>query len=137
MAGSNDTKAKPVEGPTEPFKRAVVGCMRAIAGEPDLEVTFAADKPALSGHKAQLPEPPRKPTIKDVAITRGIGDALALRLACHDPAVHRARAPEGRTARAVYDAVEQARVDHVSENGWYGQLSGGDADQGDENEGDG
>jgi cobaltochelatase CobT len=102
-----------VEGPTEPFKRAVVGCMRAIAGKPDLEVTFAADRPGLSGHKAQLPEPPRKPTRNDVAITRGIGDALALRLACHDAAVHRARAPEGRTARAVYDAVEQARVEAI------------------------
>ena len=114
MAGANDIKAKaPVEGPTEPFKRAVVGCMRAIAGKPDLEVTFAADRPGLSGHKAQLPEPPRKLTRSDVAITRGIGDALALRLACHDPALHRSQAPEGRTARAVFDAVEQARVEAI------------------------
>lgn len=111
MAGSNDTKAKPTEGPTEPFKRAVVGCMRAIAGKSDLEVTFAAERPALADHKAQLPEPPRKMTAKDVAITRGIGDSLALRLACHDPAVHRANAPVGKTARSVYDAVEQARVE--------------------------
>ena len=111
MTGANDTKAKPAEGPTEPFKRAVVGCMRAIAGKPDLEVTFAADRPGLTGSKAQLPEPPRKMSAKDVAITRGIGDALSLRLACHDPIVHRAQAPEGKTARAVFDAVEQARVE--------------------------
>ena len=111
MAQSNEIKAKSAEGPTEPFKRAVVGCMRAIAGKPDLEITFAADRPALSGHKARLPEPPRKMTASDVAITRGIGDSMALRLACHNPAVHRANAPEGKTARAVYDAVEQARVE--------------------------
>jgi cobaltochelatase CobT len=112
VAGANDIKvAKGVEGPTEPFKRAVVGCMRAIAGKPDLEITFAADRPALSGHKARLPEPPRKMSANDVAITRGIGDSMALRLACHDPAVHRVNAPEGKTARAVYDAVEQARVE--------------------------
>ena len=113
MTGSNEIKAKlpAAEGPTEPLKRAVVGCMRAIAGKPDLEITFAADRPALSGHKAQLPEPPRKMTAKDIAVTRGIGDSLALRLACHDPVVHRAHAPDGRTARAVYDAVEQARVE--------------------------
>ena len=111
MAQSNEIKAKTAEGPTEPFKRAVVGCMRAIAGKPDLEITFAADRPALSGHKARLPEPPRKMTASDVAITRGIGDSMALRLACHNPAVHRANAPEGKTARAVYDAVEQARVE--------------------------
>jgi cobaltochelatase CobT len=50
-------------------------------------------------------------TARDVAITRGIGDSLALRLACHDPAVHRAHAPEGKNARAIFDAVEQARVE--------------------------
>ncbi len=111
MAGSNDVKAKAAESPTEPFKRAVVGCMRAMAGKQDLEVTFAADRPALSGHKARLPEPPRKMTATDVAITRGIGDSLALRLACHDSALHRQVAPDGKTARAVFDAVEQARVE--------------------------
>jgi cobaltochelatase CobT len=112
VAISNDApRAKPSEGPTEPFKRAVIGCMRAIAGKPDLEVSFAADRPLLSGHKARVPEPPRKMTKTDVAITRGVGDSLALRLACHDPAVHRRNAPQGKNARAVFDAVEQARVE--------------------------
>ncbi len=36
---------------------------------------------------------------------------MALRLACHDPAVHRQNAPQGKNARAVFDAVEQARVE--------------------------
>ncbi len=117
MAISNDTpRAKPIEGPTEPFKRAVVGCMRAIAGKPDLEVSFAADRPTLSQHKARLPEPPRKMTANDVAVTRGVGDSLALRLACHDPAVHRTHAPTGKNARAVFDAVEQARVEALGAN---------------------
>ena len=111
-AGTNETpRSKPAEGPTEPFKRAVAGCMRAIAATPDLEVVFAADRPLLSGHKARLPEPPRKPTANDVAVTRGLGDSIALRLACHNAAVHRATQPEGKNARAVFDAVEQARVE--------------------------
>ncbi|CAN5286987.1 cobaltochelatase subunit CobT [soil metagenome] len=110
---SSNSKANPPakESPTEPFKRAVVGCMRAIAGKPDLEVAFAADRPMLTAHKARLPEPLRKLTANDVAITRGIGDSLALRLACHDPAVHRTNAPQGKSARAVFDAIEQARVE--------------------------
>ncbi len=111
------TNTKPIqptkEAPTEPFKRALVGCMRAIAGRPDLEVVFAADRPVLSGNKARLPEPPRKPTLRDVAISRGIGDSIALRLACHDPGVHRTLQPEGKNARAVFDAVEQARVEAI------------------------
>jgi cobaltochelatase CobT len=36
-----------------------------------------------------------------------------LRLACHDPAVHRRLAPGGQQARAVFDAIEQARVEAI------------------------
>jgi cobaltochelatase CobT len=109
---TNDTsRGKPAESPAEPFKRAVTGCLRAIAGKPELEVTFAADRPSLAGLKARLPEPPRKLSRNDVAVTRGVADSIALRLACHDPAVHRQNAPRGKTARAVFDAVEQARVE--------------------------
>ena len=97
MTSNHETRARANESPpTDPFKRAVVGCMRAIAGKPDLEVTFAADRPLLSGHKARLPEPPRKLTRRDVAITRGLGDSIALRLACHDPGVHRAQRARGQ-----------------------------------------
>ena len=113
MALPNDqpTRAKPQEGPTEPFKRAVTACVRAVSGKPDLEVTFAADRPQLVGHKARLPEPPRKMSRNDVAVTRGLGDSIALRLAVHDAEMHRKIAPAGKNARAVFDAVEQARVE--------------------------
>jgi cobaltochelatase CobT len=111
MASNDAPRAKPAEGPAEPFKRAVVGCMRAIAGKSELEVIYAADRPALEGLRVRLPEPPRRLTRTDVAVTRGIADSLALRLACHDAALHRANAPRGKHARAVFDAAEQARVE--------------------------
>ena len=38
---------------------------------------------------------------------------MALRLACHDAGIHRKLAPEGQPARAVFDAVEQARVESI------------------------
>ncbi|HSM20361.1 MAG TPA: cobaltochelatase subunit CobT, partial [Hyphomicrobiales bacterium] len=97
----------------EPFKRAVTGVMRAIAGEPELAVAFGTDRANLQGTNARLPEPPRRMSEKDVAVTRGHSDALALRLACHDPAVHRTYRPEGQNARAAFDAVEQARVEAI------------------------
>ena len=83
MPSPNETppRAKPTEGPTEPFKRAVTACVRAVSGKPELEVTFAADRPQLAGLKARLPEPPRKMTKTDVAVTRGLGDSMALRIA--------------------------------------------------------
>src|SRR5918993_3284809 len=101
------------EAPAEPLKRSIAGCMRAIARKPDLEVSFASDRPALMGDKARLPEPPRKLNPADVAVIRGHSDSMALRVACHDATVHRRLAPEGQAARAVYDAVEQARVEAI------------------------
>ena len=59
------------EAPTEPFKRAVTSCLRAIAKAPELEVTFAAERPGLAPGKARLPEPARKMTRRDAAIVRG------------------------------------------------------------------
>ena len=83
------------EAPTEPFKRAVAGCVRAVAGKRDIEVAFAADRPLLLATKVRLPEPPRRLTMQEAAITRGLGDAMALRLACHDGKVHRRYLPGG------------------------------------------
>src|SRR5256886_10388935 len=101
------------ESPTEPFKRAVRGCLRAIARKPDLSVAFAAERPGIVAGKARLPEPPRKLSGADAAIVRGHADSIALKLACHDPLVHRKLVPGGQQARAVFDAVEQARVEAI------------------------
>ncbi len=114
---SSNSKAKPntKESPTEPFKRSVASCMRAIARR-DLEVTYAADKPGLAGDKARLPEPPRKLSPKDAAIVRGHGDAMALRLAVHNAKIHRSVLPDGQHARAVFEAVENARIEAIGSN---------------------
>jgi cobaltochelatase CobT len=111
--GGNSHKPTSRGARNDTFKRAVTVTMRAIARAPDLEVTFASDRPALAGAKARLPEPPRRMSGRDAAVTRGIGDSMALRLACHDAAVHRTLSPEGRDARGIFDAIEQARCDAV------------------------
>jgi cobaltochelatase CobT len=112
---SSNAKAKlPLrESPTEPFKRAVAGCLRAIARKRELDVSFAAERPGLVGGKVRLPEPSRKLSAADAAIVRGHADSIALKLACHDPKVHRKLVPGGQQARAVFDAVEQARVEAI------------------------
>ena len=114
---SNRKPPQGKESPQEPFKRAVASCMRAMARTPQLEVTFSADRPSVIGSgetaKARLPEPPRKLTPREAAIVRGHSDAMALRLACHDDAVHRRIAPQGSAARGVFEAVEQARVEAI------------------------
>jgi cobaltochelatase CobT len=113
MSSNIKPKSTAKEAPTEPFKRAVAGCLRAIAGKNEIDISFAAERPGLAGGKVRLPEPSRKLTRQEAAIVRGHADAVALRLACHDPAVHRRLVPGGQQARAVFEAVEQARVEAI------------------------
>jgi len=113
MSSNIKPKSTAKEAPTEPFKRAVGVCLRAISGKGDLEVSFASERPGLAGTKARLPEPPRRLNEREAAIVRGHADSIALRLACHDPAVHRKLAPGGQQARAVFEAIEQARVEAI------------------------
>ncbi|MPZ55472.1 MAG: cobaltochelatase subunit CobT [Rhizobiales bacterium] len=113
MASNIKGKSTAKEAPNEPFKRAVAGCVRAIARKAELEVSYAAERPGLISGKVRLPEPPRKLGRQEAAIVRGHADSIALKLACHDPAVHRKLVPGGQQARAVFDAVEQARVEAI------------------------
>jgi cobaltochelatase CobT len=96
---------------TAVFKTAMGAAVRAVAGKPDLEVSFSADRPLLTADKARLANLPRLPTRRDIAIARGQGDAMAMRLASHDPDIHRRRSPAEPEARAAFDALEQARVE--------------------------
>src|SRR5438045_7326306 len=113
MTTSNSKFRSTKEAPTEPFKRAVTSCLRAIAKAPELDVSFAAERPGLAPGKARLPEPARKMTKRDAAIVRGHADSIALKLACHDAKLHRKLMPGNPQARGVFEAVEQARVEAI------------------------
>jgi len=123
MSISNTIKNKAAEPPAEPFKRAVAACLRAIAGKPELEVGYAAEKPVIAQTRVRLPEPPRRMSKADAAILRGHADSAALRLACHNPAIHRRLLPEGDTAKAIFEAVEQARVEAIGARRMRGVAS--------------
>jgi cobaltochelatase CobT len=96
---------------SEAFKRATAGAIRAMAGQPEVEVAFQAGPASLTGARARLPSPTRGLPPAEVARLRGAADAVALRLKHHDNRVHSARSPASREARDVYDALEQARVE--------------------------
>jgi cobaltochelatase CobT len=104
-----------IENPAELFQRAVGCAMRAIAGVKgeELAVSFDSDTPSLSGDQAQLPFPARDLNALDVDMVRGSADALALRVRYHDAAAHRRVQPRGKHARAIFEAVEQARIESL------------------------
>jgi cobaltochelatase CobT len=131
VAVSNHKPPGKAESPQEPFKRAVAGCMRALAKTPGLEVVYAPERPSLIqtavGAKARLPDPPRRLDAREAAIVRGHADSMALRLACHNSDVHRRLTPQVASARAAFDAVEQARVEAIGSRRMQGVAANLDA----------
>tara|TARA_R110002110_G_scaffold10249_7_gene50180 strand:- start:1082 stop:2980 length:1899 start_codon:yes stop_codon:yes gene_type:complete len=108
------------EGPVEPFKRALTTAMRTIAENAELNVTFGTEPPGLRGLRARLPMPSRTLPPEEVAQVRGVADSYALRLAHHDEKINARLQPEGGNALAVFDAVEQARVEAIGANQMMG-----------------
>jgi len=93
------------------FRRALAGASRAIAKDPEVEVIFASDIAPASGKTARVPSPGPALERKLVAEARGAADSAALRLRFHDPRIHARSAPIDIDARAVFDALEMARVE--------------------------
>ncbi|CAH0356223.1 cobaltochelatase subunit CobT [Sphingobium sp. CECT 9361] len=99
--------------PLDSFKAVLSGAARAMARDPELEVSFTADAPHVVGKQIKVPSPARALPADQVALARGFADANALRLRHHNPKLHAASAPGDAVARAVYDAVEQARIEAI------------------------
>ena len=115
------------DSPIEPFKQAVRNTLRALGAEPELEVSYGTEAPQLKGLKARLPLPGRDLSKAEVAQTRGAADAFALRLALHDDKMHAQFAPPGSSARAIFEAAEQARVESIGANAMKGVAKNLDA----------
>src|SRR3954452_21081480 len=93
------------------FRRALAGAARAIAKDAEVEVVFASDTSSAAGKTARVPSPGPALEPRLVAEARGAADSAALRLRFHDPRLHARVAPSDVEARAVFDALELARVE--------------------------
>jgi cobaltochelatase CobT len=113
MAQAKDDRA-------ERFKGVLGAAMKTMALDPELNVSFGNEQPSLSGHKARLPQVTATTTERDIAITRGLADSFSLRLSQHKDAIHSHYLPQGKNARAVFEAVEQARIEAIGANAMPG-----------------
>ncbi|WBH15612.1 cobaltochelatase subunit CobT [Sphingomonas radiodurans] len=108
------------ETPLDRFKNVLGGASRALSDEQELELAFTADAPTQSGKHLKVPMPARSLPADQVAEARGFADGFALRLKHHDAALHLKGAPQEAVARAVFDAVETARVEALGSRGYAG-----------------
>ena len=93
------------------LRRVLAGAARAIARDPEVDVVFATETVPASGKTARVPSPGPGLEPKLVAEARGAADSVALRLRHHDAKLHARVAPIDIDARAVFDALETARVE--------------------------
>ena len=117
MSGTKDGNER-----SEAFKRATAGAVRAMSGQPEVEVAFQAGPASVAGARARLPSPTRGLPPTEVTRLRGAADAVALRIRHHDSSIHSARSPASREAREVYDALEQARVETLGSRHMAGEI---------------
>jgi cobaltochelatase CobT len=108
------------ETPLDRFKTVLGGATRALSREPEVELGFTADAPVQSGKHIKVPMPARNLPAAQVAEARGFADGFALRLRHHDAKLHARGAPAEAVARAVFDAVEGARVEALGARGYAG-----------------
>jgi cobaltochelatase CobT len=106
--------------PLESFRQVLGGTARAMAREAEVEVAYTGDAPSLVGKAIRVPMPSRNLPAEQVAEARGLADGYALRMRHHDAALHQKGAPADAVARAVFDAVEQARVEALGSKGMAG-----------------
>ena len=99
------------QSPLDALRAVLAGAARAVAHEPELELSFTTEAPSASLKQLRVPMPGRNLPREQVAEARGFADGFALRERHHDAKLHARAAPADPAARLVFDAVEQARVE--------------------------
>lgn len=109
------SKESPIS--TDNFKTVTSATLKAMACDGDLDIVYSAAQPAtgkkpLSMTQARLPDPSKT----DKALIRGIADMQALHFCHHNDKLYRRHAPLNLEARAIFDALEQARCEAIGVN---------------------
>jgi len=101
------------QSPLDALRAVLAGTARAMAREPELELSFTTEAPSASLKQLRVPMPGRNLPREQVAEARGFADGFALRERYHDARLHARSAPADANARSVFDAIEQARVEAI------------------------
>ena len=108
------------QSPLDTLRSVLAGTARAMAHEPELELSFTTDAPSASLKQLRVPMPGRNLPHEQVAEARGFADSFALRERHHDTKLHARGAPADANARSVFDAIEQARVEALGSRAMAG-----------------
>ncbi len=119
------------DNPADAFKKALAEATRTLADQPDLNVSFSIDPSTLTAENARLPQVTRRMSAQEVLLARGTADSYAMRLRFHNDTTGSKFRPSGEMARAIYDAMENARCDAMGARAMPGTAKNIDAKIGD------
>ena len=118
---------KPNDNPADPFKKALAEATKAMANEPDLNVSYSVDPAGITNDTMRLPQVTRRMTRDEVLLARGTADAYAMRIRFHNDATHARYIPQGEMARSLYEAMETARCEALGARAMPGTAGNIDA----------
>ncbi|OED43373.1 hypothetical protein AB833_03750 [Chromatiales bacterium (ex Bugula neritina AB1)] len=123
MSAKVDKSSEDLAYEIDLLKRSLSACARAVAGDETLAVSFERGRSNVEIGGTRVQDPTDGMTADELAVTRGQTDSMALWRAHHDVKIHQRTAPQEATARLVFDAVEQARVEAVGTRNLDGVAS--------------
>ena len=118
---------KPNDNPADPFKKALAEATKAMANEPDLNVSYSVDPAGITNDTMRLPQVTHRMTRDEVLLARGTADAYAMRIRFHNDATHARYIPQGEMARSLYEAMETARCEAMGARAMPGTAGNIDA----------
>ncbi|MBL8659649.1 MAG: cobaltochelatase subunit CobT [Rhodospirillales bacterium] len=108
-------------------RRVTAATLKAVSGRDDVSVVYGAGEADLRGARVKLPTPASRTSRAEVARLRGLADNAALTLRYHDVGLHNRIGPSAPPARAIFDAVEEVRVQAIGSQRMAGVAANLDA----------
>lgn len=93
------------------IEHRLAAAARALAGDPDMQIAFAAAGKASGRTAFETLPPAAAGDPKALAALRGDIDSAALVKRHHDPEIHASLAPEAGPLRALFDMCEEVRCE--------------------------
>lgn len=114
----------------ELFERSLGSTCRALAGEPGLLISFSTNQNNGDSKHFHLSLPDEgladqnladhKLAKRRVAAIRGMCDAIGMKFRHHDADLHQSMAPAGPLSRAIYNELENLRIEAVASEAMSG-----------------
>lgn len=97
------------------FKNVTSATLRTISGNKEIEPSYTAGEAPIGQVNSltapRLPLPEHNMSPESVQLVRGCADAYALKIAHHNQKLHWNEIPSDMRAKAVFEALEQARCE--------------------------